>query len=143
MRADLGGTAAFREGVRKAHQEGKKVLLYIEGLIVPEGSLLFKEHPEAADWLVENIGGDNYGPYSDQHWLHMCPGSRGWQENLADSVSKLILDTDVDGFRIDSLGGYHWECHNKKHGHKNIHDYNSWVRELSDVVTAKVRSLNP
>lgn len=143
IRPDLGGAAALRRGVEAVHQMGRKITLYIEGLIVPQESRLFELIPAAKDWIVHNIGGDNIGPYSKANWFHMCPGSKGWQDHLADMVVRLIRETGIDGIRLDSLGGYHWHCYNPAHQHESPYDYNRWVLELLDKVGRAARSVKP
>ena len=143
VRPDLGGAAAMRRGVGGVHRMGRKIILYIEGLIVPQEGKLFELIPAARDWVVHNIGGDNIGPYTREGWYHMCPGSKGWQDHLADMVVRLIQETGIDGIRLDSLGGYHWHCYNPAHRHESPFDYNRWVLELLEKVGRAARSVKP
>lgn len=143
VRPDLGGAVAMRRGIEDVHRMGRKIILYIEGLIVPQEGKLFELMPAARDWIVHNIGGDNIGPYTREGWFHMCPGSKAWQDHLADMVVRLIQETGIDGIRLDSLGGYHWHCYNPAHRHESPFDYNRWVLELLDKVGRAARSVKP
>ena len=83
VRSDLGGAASLRQGVEKLHRMGRKITLYIEGLIVPTDSELFEHIPSAKQWIIHNPDGSNNGPYTKSSWYHMCPGSADWQDHVA------------------------------------------------------------
>lgn len=142
-RSDLGGAAALQEGVRRAQALGHRVTLYVEGFIVPSYGPLFREIPEAMDWRVQHVDGLLDGGYAHQHFEHMCPGCRAWQDFLADRCASLVRDTGVDGIRLDSLGYYFFPCYNPAHHHESPFDYNRWMDQLLGRVAAAIKAVNP
>lgn len=143
IRADLGGMSALKEGVRRVHGIGKKVMLYVEGLIVPEESELFRRIPQAADWLYMNPDGSNDGPYTDNGFRHMCCGCPEWQDHLAATCARLVSETGADGVRLDSFSFYHWPCYHPAHHHASPFDCNQWMLQLLQKVSSAVRRVNP
>lgn len=143
IREDLGGVTALRAGVEKVHAMGKKVMLYVEGLIVPEESELFVRNPAARTWLYQNREGGNDGRYTHEGFVHMCCGCEQWQNHLADTCARLVWETDVDGIRLDSLSNYHWPCYNSAHHHESPFDSNLWMQQLLSKVSAAVRMVKP
>jgi len=142
VRADLGGTAAMREGVRRLHAMGYRFTLYVEGYIINDDADIVTKG-EARQWAVTNRDGTNQGLYSQARCLHMCPGSAGWQEHLARTCAALVRETGADGIRLDSLGGYFFPCFNPAHHHESPFDYNRWLGELLAKVGRAVREVNP
>ena len=142
LREDLGGASALKQGINLVHQLGYHFTFYIEGYICPDDcDLVVKGH--AKDWCVMNKDGSNLGPYSEKNWLHMCPGSEGWQNHLAETAARLVRETGADGIRLDSLGCYFFPCYNPKHNHKSPFDFNQWMSELLGKVVKAVRQVNP
>ncbi|MEI6580490.1 MAG: DUF6259 domain-containing protein, partial [Eubacteriales bacterium] len=122
VRNDLGGAKTLKEGVEKVHKLGKRVTLYVEGLIVPGESDLFEEKPEAKDWIYLDSDGKSEGSYTNQNFVHMCCGSVGWQDHLAEMCARLMRETGVDGIRLDSFSYYFWPCYNPSHNHASPFD---------------------
>ena len=143
VREDLGGMPALVRGVEAVHRMGRRVTLYVEGLIVPDDSELFDHIPEARDWIVVNSDGTTNGPYTPSRFVHMCPGCVGWQDHVVDMCVRLVRETGIDGVRLDSLGFYYWPCHNPAHGHASPFDYNLWLQELYAKVARAVREVRP
>lgn len=143
VRADLGGAKDLKKGIDKVHALGKRVTLYVEGLIVPNESDLFTEKPEARNWLIGNPDGDNDGSYTGQNFAHMCCGSEGWQDHLAAMCARLMRETGADGIRLDSFSFYFWPCYNPAHRHRSPFDCNEWMQTLLAKVSAAVRAVNP
>ena len=143
VREDLGGAAALRAGVAKVHELGKKVMLYVEGLIVPGESPLFERIPDAKNWLYQNLDGSNNGRYEQEGFVHMCCGCEQWQDHLAATCARLVRETNVDGIRLDSFSNYHWPCYNPHHHHESPFDSNLWMRQLLGKVCAAVREVKP
>ena len=143
IREDLGGMAALRRGVEAVHRMGRRVALYVEGLIVPEDSELFEHIPQARDWVVVNADGTTNGNYTKQRFVHMCPGCVEWQDHLAAMSARLMREAGIDGIRLDSLGYYFWPCHNPAHHHCSPYDYNRWLQEVYAKVARAVREVKP
>jgi hypothetical protein len=121
---------------------GHRLTLYIEGYIVSDDSDIVL-HKNARDWAAMNKDGTNNGVYTQHGFLHMCPGSAGWQNHLAKTCANLVRRTGADGIRLDSLGTYFFPCYNPKHHHKTPWDYTQWIRQLLDKVSRAVRKVNP
>ncbi|MBR4941694.1 MAG: hypothetical protein IKZ19_06825 [Clostridia bacterium] len=143
VRSDLGGKEALRRGVELAHEKGKKVMLYVEGLIVPRESDLFKVIPQAENWKYMNPDGSNDGPYTYDGFVHMCCGSEEWQDHLANTCARLVADTGVDGIRLDSFAFYHWPCYDPAHHHHSPFDCNKWMIRLLKKVRSAVTAVKP
>ena len=143
IREDLGGMPALARGVEAVHGMGRRVTLYVEGLIVPDDSELFDHIPAARDWVVVNADGTTNGPYDNQRFVHMCPGCVEWQDHVVDMCVRLARESGVDGIRLDSLGFYYWPCHNPAHKHASPFDYNLWVQALYAKVAHAVREIIP
>lgn len=142
VREDLGGPEGLREGVRRVHEMGHRVTLYVEGYIASTDADFILTGP-GRDWIVQNKDGTNQGPYSGTGTLHMCPGAKGWQDHLARTCAELVRTTDVDGIRLDSLGGYCFPCYNPKHEHESPFDYMHWLDELLAKVSQAVLAVKP
>jgi hypothetical protein len=143
VRQDLGGDESLRRGVRKLHGMGRRITLYIEGLIVPKDSELFEHIPAARDWVLHNADGTNTGPYTKNEWWHMCPGCVEWQDHVADMAARLVRETDVDGIRLDSYSFYFWPCYNPAHHHASPFDHNLWMQQIFAKVAAAVKAVKP
>ena len=143
VRDDLGGAEALRRGIEKVHAMGKLVSLYVEGLIVPRESELFRQRPEALEWRYTNPDGSHDGCYTYDGFEHMCCGSEGWVCHLADMCARLMRETGADGIRLDSFSFYFWPCYNEAHAHAAPFSCNGWMRELLRRVTEAVRAVRP
>ncbi len=142
IRSDMGGAEAMARGIKGVHKMKRFVTLYIEGLITPPASDLYVHIPEAKDWVFINPEGINVGPYTNEGWYCMCPGS-GWADHLAQMAARLVRETDCDGIRLDCLGCHFKPCWNETHNHKSPYDYNEWMLELFEKVGNAVRAVKP
>ena len=142
-RADLGGMEAMKRGVQKLHKMGRKITLYIEGLILPSRSVLYENKPGSKDWLIMNPDGSNDGPYTATDFDHMCPGSEGWQDHVVEMATRLVRETDVDGIRLDSYSFYFWPCYNPTHHHASPFDFNLWMMQILEKVSKALRAIKP
>jgi hypothetical protein len=142
VREDLGGIRALQQGIKNIHRLGGHLTLYIEGYIVNDDAEIVLKG-KARDWTVMNKDGTNNGVYTQHQFLHMCPGSAGWQNHLARTCSELVRRTGADGIRLDSLGCYFFPCYNPKHHHENPWDFNRWIMQLLDKVAREVHKVNP
>lgn len=142
VREDMGGAAAMREGIAAVHRLGLHTTLYIEGYIVHNEGELAKSG-KAKEWSVMNRDGSTLTHYTNQNFSHMCPGAKGWQDHLADTVARLLRETGADGVRLDSLGFYFNPCYNPAHRHPTPFGYNEWMKELLAKVRAAAVGVNP
>lgn len=144
VREDLGGVSALKKGIDLVHKLGFHTTFYIEGLLCP-GYSDIAVRGKAREWAYMNKDGTNQGVHSfnKNPWLCMCPGAKRWQDHLAQTAARLVRETGADGVRLDSLGCYFFPCYNPLHKHKSPFDFNVWMCELLEKVSASVRKENP
>lgn len=99
-REDMGGKEAFKEGIRKVHEAGGRVIVYVEPFIVLYHSYLAKH--EAKDWYALDVYGRRFEAY--EYNYSMVPNHVEWQDHLASICKTLVKDYGVDGIYLDSLG---------------------------------------
>jgi len=142
IREDLGGADAMRAGIAGVHRLGLHVTLYVDGYIIHESSDLARAG-KGREWAVMHRDGTITGPYSHQGYYHMCPGCAGWQDHLADTVARLLRETDADAVRLDSLGFYYLACYNPAHHHESPFGYNDWLKTLLAKVGRAAIAVKP
>jgi len=103
VREDLGGAEALREGVRKVHELGGRIILYIEPFIVTRTSAVGRAYGPA--WCMKDAGGrpKTYYGYAKYYLMWPSEGS-GWTEYICGVAERLVRDCGVDGFHLDSYG---------------------------------------
>jgi hypothetical protein len=99
-RRDMGGPEAFREGIRRVHELGGRVITYVEGLIINYCSNIGKR--KGTQWAGRDAQGRLYEHYSRNY--SMVAPFRPWQDYLAETCVRLVRDYGVDGIFIDSWG---------------------------------------
>jgi hypothetical protein len=99
-RSDMGGPEAFREGIRRVHELGGRVITYVEGLIINYNSDIGTK--KGTQWGGRDAQGRLYEHYARNY--SMVAPFRPWQEYLAETCVRLVRDYDVDGIFIDSWG---------------------------------------
>jgi len=99
-RRDMGGPEAFREGIRRVHELGGRVITYVEGLIINYCSNIGKRM--GTQWGGRDAQGRLYEHYA--HNYSMVAPFRPWQDYLAKTCVRLVRDYGVDGIFIDSWG---------------------------------------
>ncbi|MBI5091107.1 MAG: hypothetical protein HZB26_01545 [Candidatus Hydrogenedentes bacterium] len=142
IREDLGGAEALRDGIAGSHRYGLHTTLYVEGYIVYKESELAKSG-KAEQWSVMHKDRTITGIYTNQGFLHMCPGCVEWQDYLAAMSARLMRETGADGIRLDSLGTYFLPCYNPAHHHATPFGYNDWLKQLLSKVRDAVLAVKP
>lgn len=147
FRADLGGRAAFTDGVKMIHQAGRKLAMYVAGYGIRTTSPLFKN----GDWknwaIVNNAQGDvNFGyagegPY-ETFGITVCPGYKPWQDNMI-RVCTMLAETGVDEIRLDEMGFPFRPCFNPAHEHENPYATSLWMREFLHRIRQATDRINP
>jgi hypothetical protein len=113
VRQDLGGEQALIEGIAALHQQGGRVLLYLEPFVVEKGSALGQG--AAQRWAIRTEQGFPDDPYPDA-WK-MCSACPPWVEHLA-AVASRVAGYGADGLHLDSYGYQRgWACVETEHGH--------------------------
>lgn len=140
-RKDMGGTAALREGIRKIHQRGGRVIFYVEGLLTwPESEIA--RSGKAKKWALMDKDG-KYSAWYHNRW-HQCSAATGWQDYMAKRCAKLIRDTDADGIRLDSYGAtITHPCYNPSHKHKTPYVWEEGVVQMCRKVKQAITAVKP
>jgi hypothetical protein len=73
-RSDLGGPAAFKEGIRAVHQRGGRVIAFVQPFIILFSSSIGKE--KGAEWAGRNEAGELYSHY--RNYYSMVPSFVPW-----------------------------------------------------------------
>ena len=140
FRTDLGGAAAMREGVERAHKIGRRVIFYVAGYSVLKDSALFA-NSTIDDWKLLDTPGHMWD-IGYPNGISVCPGYLPRQEQLAKTCKRILAESGADGIRLDELGTF-VPCHNPAHHHVNPYDSLRWHRELLRKVRAAMDEVNP
>jgi hypothetical protein len=140
-RADLGGEAAFRDGISALHAGGGRLILYVEGFIIAKESNVGQEH--GRQWSILQPDGPLENPYPGC-WKP-CPGAEGWLTYI-EGVARRIGQYGADGIFLDSCGFQRdWKCVSKAHRHPlaSPEVFNQGCVELVRRVRFALRAGNP
>ncbi len=140
FRTDLGGAAAMREGVERAHRIGRRVIFYVAGYSVLKDSAIFAGS-NIDDWKLMDTPGHMWD-IGYPNGISVCPGYLPRQEQLAQTCKRILAESDADGIRLDELGTF-VPCHNPAHHHASPYDSLRWHRELLRKVRAAMDEVNP
>jgi hypothetical protein len=140
-RRDLGGEAAFNEGIAALHAQGGRMIVYVEGFIINERTEAGREH--GAQWSILRPDGPPREPYPG-NWK-LCPAAAGFVSYM-EGLGQRIAQYGADGVFVDSYGYQKdWECVSKAHGHplgsKEV--FNNGAAHLMQRVRAGLHSANP
>ena len=139
-RSDLGGEAAFKEGIAAVHERGGRVIVYVEGFIITKDTVVGRNH--GAEWAIV-FEKPHEQPYADA-WKP-CPATEGWVAYVA-SVARRIGEYGADGIFFDSYGYQKdWKCMSKQHGHPvgNPEVFNKGCVNLVRRARAALHESNP
>jgi hypothetical protein len=140
-RSDLGGEAAFKEGVAALHAQGGRIIVYIEGFIFNQKTNVGMAH--GAQWSIMRPNGPPAEPYPG-NWK-LCPVAQGFVSYL-EGVAQRIAHYGCDGVFVDSYGYQKdWECVSKAHGHPlgNKQVFNNGAARLMQRLRAGMHAVNP
>ncbi len=144
FRKDLGGEAAFREGVGKVHEAGRRVAMYVAGYGIRKTSPLFRGD-SWQQWAIQHENGTYNYDYRDGENIYgvfVCPGYKPWQDHII-SVCKRLARTGIDEIRLDELGFPFKPCYNVHHRHTSPYDANRWMKDYLQRVRMAMDSINP
>ena len=115
-REDLGGAAALKEGVRKLHEQGGRVIFYIEWFIAYRYSEIGKIYGE--HWAARHHTGEPHSHYKQNFTL---PGGGAWRAHIIAVAVRLVREFDIDGIYLDSMGWQmNWACRHPR-GRQALH----------------------
>lgn len=137
----LGGEKAFVNGVKKVHELGGKVFVYIEPFIICKDSKVAKKYGEKI--AVRHPNG-NLMPFYDNTYT-MNPYSKIWRNHLKELFHRYIVDYDVDGVFLDS---YSWRMNNtyttnEENRLRTAQEYSTGELELIEELRNYAHSLKP
>lgn len=140
-RRDMGGEAAFREGIRRVHAQGGRVICYIESFIINYCSKIGVR--KGAQWAGRDAIGKLYEHYA--HNYSMVAPFRGWQDYVASTAVRLVRDYGVDGIFLDSCGfQMNWPMQDDEE--RKLYSpkqYSEGVLALVDHVRAAMQAVKP
>ena len=140
-RGDLGGEAAFRDGIAALHARGGRIIVYVEGFIIRQATAVGQMH--GAEWSIQRPDGPPEQPYPG-NWK-LCPAAQGFAAYL-EGVARRIAQYGADGIFVDSYGYQKdWECVSRAHGHplgsKEV--FNNGAARLMQRMRAALQAVNP
>jgi len=140
-RSDMGGEAAFREGIRRVHEQGGRVITYVEGLIINYCSNIGVK--KGTQWGGRDAAGRLYEHYD--HNYSMVAPFRPWQDYLATTCTRLVRDYGVDGIFIDSWAyQMNWPMQTDEEGVLySPKQYSQGVLTGADRVRAAIQAVKP
>ncbi|MFT3947618.1 MAG: DUF6259 domain-containing protein [Agriterribacter sp.] len=147
FRSDLGGRVAFEEGVKRVHQFGRKVAMYVAGYGIRTTSPLFK-NDDWKNWaIVDNEKGEiNFGYRGEKdtgiYGIFNCLGYKPWQDNII-RICTMLAKAGVDEIRLDEIGFPFKPCFNKAHHHNSPYDSHQWTREFLRRIREATDQINP
>jgi hypothetical protein len=99
-RKDLGGEKAFATGIRKIHEQGGRVVLYVEPFIIFEHSEIGRRM--GLKWAGRDAEGKLYRQYPENYT--MVPCFQPWRNYITNIAAGLVGHYDADGIYLDSWG---------------------------------------
>ena len=141
IRPDMGGEAGFRQGIERIHQQGGRIILYIEWYIIYWYSEICKMHGE--EWAQRDAEGNPTRLYPENFAL--VPATIAWQDHIVAIATRLVRDFNVDGIYLDSMG---WEMNwasttLTEQCVYTAKDYSLGALALTDRVRKAIRAIRP
>jgi hypothetical protein len=140
-RSDLGGAAAFIDGIRKIHQQGGKVILYVEPFIIYQASQIGMQN--GAKWEGHDLLGAFDRWYAGNY--KMVAPFVPWQDYVVSVAERLVRDYGADGIFLDSYGWQmNWQV-KVGTGSKlySPQEYNLGVLQLTARVRSAIQAIKP
>lgn len=139
VREDLGGAEALREGVKKIHELGGRIILYIEPFIVTRTSEVGRRY--GPDWCMKDTDGRPKTYYGNAKYYLMWPAEgSGWTEYICGVTERLVRDFEVDGFHLDSYG-CQWGLEDGDTRHKG--SFNQGAIDLVRKMRRRIQAIRP
>ncbi len=139
-RKDLGGADALKEGVRNLHEQGGRIIFYVEWFIAYWYSEIGKASGE--HWAARRHTGDPYDHYAHNYTL---AAGGAWREHIIDVAVSLVREFDIDGIYLDSMGWQmNWpaatRAENKRYTSK---EFTLAALQLVERMRAAIRKIKP
>lgn len=145
----MGGEAALREGIQKAHARGKRVILYANGQMMERGTAWWTD--TGRHLAVTNKDGatiqEFWRKYKNTPGYHFdigCNRAEAWRERLL-MLAKQANDLGADGILYDQLGmRAALACYGEGHGHPvPAMVYQDDRQEMLRQIAETMRGANP
>ena len=137
----MGGAAAFTDGIRKIHQQGERVILYVEPFIIYQASQIGMQN--GVKWEGHDLLGafDRWYP---GHYKMVAPFVP-WQDYMVSVAERLVRDYGADGIFLDSYGWQmNWQVRvgtgTKLYAPQ---EYNLGVLQLAGRVRSAIQAIKP
>jgi len=141
-----GGLQPLKEEIKRVHERGGRVILYMEITQLWKDTDIGKAHgKEWARMDAPGVYNRDYCVEPDDGWI-VCPYVEGWQDYVAHRFAQIIKETGADGVRLDR-GSSMYPCFNPGHKH-----YQGSVKSalpakdmasLLQKVTSAIKKANP
>jgi hypothetical protein len=140
-RSDLGGAAAFTDGVKAIHDRGGKIIVYVEAFIINYYSRIGRE--KGALWGGRDASGQLWAHYRNNY--SMISAHVPWQNYVVDVCKRLVGEYGVDGIFLDSWA---WRMNipmkNVEEGILyNAQQQSQGVLTLADKVRTAIQGIKP
>lgn len=140
-RSDLGGEAAFSEGISAIQQQGGRVLLYLEPFIIYKFSNIGKE--KGFEWAGLDKSGSELPDYPRNY--SMVAPFVTWQDYVAETAVRLVQQYRADGIFLDSYG---WQMNRpmingSENNEYSAEDYSLGVLSLTKKVRDAIQNVKP
>lgn len=145
----MGGEKALREGIKKAHARGKRVILYANGQLIERGPAYWTD--TGRHLAVTNKDGSTvqefWHKYKDTPGYHFdigCNAAKAWRERLL-ALARQANEFGADGILYDQLGGRGpMACYGEGHGHPvpaMVYEYDR--KEMLRDIAQTMKGVNP
>ena len=140
---EFGGRVGLRNRVKKLHEKGLWLMLYMEGMLLHSQSKLAKEH--GLNWAAAHDDGTPVPHYwgPEQTYYSICPSRKGWQNHLAKVCARVFKDIGIEAIYLDSVFLATNLCANPEHGHKHPLEWGNGAAKLIKEVRTAVDKINP
>lgn len=107
-----GGLPALRAAINTYRDMGALVTLYTDPILADDNTKCGRQWGEL--WGIVKPDGTYRTSY--ESW-NMCHDVAGYREYVADTMRRVMQETDADGIRLDEYGHCGAACFNTKHAH--------------------------
>jgi hypothetical protein len=140
-RSDLGGAAAFKDGIDKIHQQGGRVILYMEPFIIYQYSKIGMQN--GVQWEGHDPLGDFDRWYPGNY--KMVASFVPWQDYISGVAQRLVRDYGADGIFLDSFSWQmNWQVRvGSGSQYYSLQAYNLGVLQLVQNVRSAIQAVKP
>jgi len=133
-----GGLPAFREYIQQLKVHDKLTTLYYDGFLACDTTQVGQKYGKKYGvmnpyWTNNSITPSRARGYVDLYgsW-NMCIDTKFWQYYVAKGLKQVMMDTGVDGIRLDEIGHQGYTCFNPNHKHIFAEPgHNAWLQAAS------------